>query len=60
MIDRIEEIRARCEEGRPIRRVDVKELLDQIHDRDVTISRLQRELSRLQTCKMRELTEVQK
>lgn len=40
MTDRIEEIRARCEDGRTIRRIDVKELLDQLAERDKEIERL--------------------
>ena len=37
---RIAEIRARCDDGRPIRRIDVKYLLEQLAERDAEIERL--------------------
>ena len=40
MTDRITEIQARCEEGRPIRRIDAKYLLAQLAAKDAEIERL--------------------
>ena len=49
MTKRIAEIRERCKKSLPTPQENVLFLLDQIHDRDITISRLQMELSRMQT-----------
>lgn len=40
MTNRIAEITARCEEGRPIRRIDVKYLLEQLAEREKELERL--------------------
>lgn len=42
MTNRIAEITARCDECRPIRRIDVKYLLSQLAERDKEIERLHR------------------
>lgn len=39
-LNRISEIRARCDEGRPIRRIDVKFLLDRLAEAEAEDERL--------------------